>query len=140
MRRKERARRDVLEEKFPTAALAVLDFRAACAPDAVDVILRMLRHVVIDDVAHLRDVESARGDVRGDERFELAVAETAQGLLAFALGAVGMQHGHGMIGALEQAGDWSAPCLVRQKIMAESYFTRSSSLSSRSNFCHSDTG
>ena len=26
VRRKERARRDVLEEKFPTAALAVLDF------------------------------------------------------------------------------------------------------------------
>ena len=75
------------------------------APDAVDVILRMLRHVVIDDVAHLRDVESARGDVRGDERLELAVAETAQRLLAFALGAVGMQHGHGVIAPLEQAGD-----------------------------------
>lgn len=29
VRRKERARRDVLEEKFPTAALAVLDFDAA---------------------------------------------------------------------------------------------------------------
>ena len=29
VRRKERARRDVLEEKFPTAALAVLDFDIA---------------------------------------------------------------------------------------------------------------
>ena len=43
---------------------------AARAPDAMDVILRMLRHVVVDDVAHVRDVEPARGDVRGHERFK----------------------------------------------------------------------
>ena len=77
--------------------------RAARAPDAMDVILRMLRHVVVDDVAHVRDVESARGDVRGDEHFKSSVAETLERLLAFALGAVGMQHRHGVIVALEQS-------------------------------------
>ena len=76
--------------------------RAARAADAMDVILRMLRHVVVDDVAHVRDVQSARGDVRGDEHFEAAIAKTAQRLFAFALRAVGMQHGHGVIVALEQ--------------------------------------
>ena len=79
--------------------------RAAGAADAMDVILRMLRHVVIDDVADVRDVQSARGDVRGDEHFVSAVAKAAQGLFAFALGAVGMQHGHGVVVALEQVRD-----------------------------------
>ncbi len=50
--------------------------RAAGAPDAVDVILGMLRHVVVDDVADVRDVQAARGDVRGDEHLVFAVAET----------------------------------------------------------------
>ena len=63
---------------------------AAGAPDAMDVILGMLRHVVVDDVADVGDVESARGDVRGDEHLEFAVAKTFQRLLAFALRAVGM--------------------------------------------------
>ena len=67
------------------------------AADAVDVILRMLRHVVVDDVADVRDVQAARGDVRGDEHLVFAVAETFQRLLAFPLRAVGMQHGHGVV-------------------------------------------
>ena len=65
----------------------------------------MLGHVVIDDVADVGDVQPARGDVRGDEHFKAAGAETLQGLLALALGAVGMQDGDGVIVALEQAGD-----------------------------------
>ena len=34
-------------------------FRAARAADAMDVIFRMLRHVVVDDVADIGDVQSA---------------------------------------------------------------------------------
>ena len=95
--------------------------RPAGAADAVDVVLRVLRHVVVDDVADVRDVEAARGDVRGHEHLEAAVAEAAQGLLAFALGAVGVQHGHGVVVALEQCcATRSAPCLVRQKTITES--------------------
>ena len=82
-----------------------LCFRAAGAPDAMDVIFGMLRHVVVDDVADVGDVESARGDVRGDEHLEFAVAKTGERLLAFALRAVGMQHGHGVVVALEQLRD-----------------------------------
>ena len=82
---------------------------AARAPDAVDVILRMLRHVVIDDVADVGDVKSARGDVRGDEHLEFAFAKTGQRLFAFLLRAVGMQDGHGMVRALERAGDAVGP-------------------------------
>ncbi|VUD75088.1 hypothetical protein MET9862_05728 [Methylobacterium symbioticum] len=48
---------------------------AARAADAVDVILRMMRHVEVEDVAHGRDVEAARGDVGGHEQGRLAAAE-----------------------------------------------------------------
>jgi len=68
-------------------------FRATRPPDAVDVILRMLRHVVIDHVAHVGDVQPARGDVRGHEHLETAIAEAAQRVFAFALCAVGVEHG-----------------------------------------------
>ena len=40
---------------------------AAGAADAVDVIVGVMRHVEIEDVAHRRDVEAARGDVGGDQ-------------------------------------------------------------------------
>ena len=50
---------------------------AAGAADAVDVILGVDRHVEVEDVADVRDVEAARGDVRGDQQLQLAVAEAA---------------------------------------------------------------
>jgi hypothetical protein len=78
---------------------------AAGAADAMDVIFGMLRHVVIDDVTDVGDVQPARGDVGGDEDFVFALAKTLQGLFAFSLRAVGMQHGDGVVGALEQSGD-----------------------------------
>lgn len=74
---------------------------AAGAPDAVDVILRMLRHVVIDDMAHVSDIQAARGDVRGDQHFKAAFTEPLQSLFALALGAVGMQDGHGVVRAFQ---------------------------------------
>ena len=77
-------------------------FRAARAPDAMDVVLGMLRDVVVDDMADVRDVQSARGDVGGDEHLEFTFTKTFQRLLAFLLRAVGMQNGHRMIRALEQ--------------------------------------
>ena len=70
----------------------------------MDVILRMLGHVIVDDVADLGDVQPARRNVRSHEHFEAAIAKAAQGLLAFALGAVGVQHGHRMVASFEQMG------------------------------------
>src|ERR1051326_1680997 len=40
--------------------------RAAGAPDAMNVIFRMIRHVIIDDVTDAGDVEAARRDVGSD--------------------------------------------------------------------------
>ena len=48
---------------------------AAGAADAVDVIVGVMRHVEIEDVADRRDVEAARRDVGGDQQRDLAVAE-----------------------------------------------------------------
>ncbi len=77
----------------------------ARAPDAMDVIFGVLWHVVVHHMADVRDVQSARGDVRGDEHFIFAVAESLQSLFAFLLRAVGMQHADGVIVALERVGD-----------------------------------
>ena len=86
-------------------------FGAAGAADAVDVIFGMLRHVVVDDVADVGDVQSARGDVGGDEHLVFAFAETFERLLAFLLRAVGMQHGHRVVVAFEQRGHAISPVL-----------------------------
>ena len=67
--------------------------RAAGAADAMHVILRMLRHVVIDDVTHAGNVEPARGDIRRDHDFVFAALETLQRFDALTLRAIGMQHG-----------------------------------------------
>src|SRR6185436_11787224 len=73
--------------------------------NAMHVILRMLRHVEVDDVTDIGDVETARRDVGGNEHLVTAVAEAVQGLLPFALCPVGMQDRDGMIAALELAPD-----------------------------------
>src|SRR3989440_11314800 len=52
--------------------------RAAGAADAVDVVFRDVRQVVVDDVRQRLDVEAARGDVGGDEHLQLAVLEALQ--------------------------------------------------------------
>ncbi len=79
--------------------------RAAGAADAVNVVLGMMRHVEVDDVADLLDVDSARGDVGGDHHFVAAAAETVQCLLALVLGAVGVKHRDGMAFLMELARD-----------------------------------
>jgi hypothetical protein len=45
----------------------------------MDVILRHVRQFVIDDERHVLDVETARGDVGGDEDLQLAVLERREG-------------------------------------------------------------
>jgi len=47
--------------------------RAPGAPDAMHVILRMLRHVIVDDVADVEDIQAARGDIRGHQQFKTPV-------------------------------------------------------------------
>ena len=40
--------------------------RPAGAADTMNVIIRVMRHIEIEDVAHLRDIEAARRNVRGN--------------------------------------------------------------------------
>src|SRR4029079_19791282 len=51
----------------------------AGAPYAMDVIIGVVWHVKIEDVAHLRDVEAARRNVRGNEQFRFAAAKPVKG-------------------------------------------------------------
>ena len=65
--------------------------RPAGASDAVHIIFRMLRHIVIDDVAYARNVEPARRDIGGHHHFVFAALESFERFDPFPLGPVGMQ-------------------------------------------------
>jgi hypothetical protein len=82
---------------------------AAGAADAVNIILRVLRHIVIDHVADAGDIDAARGDVGRDHDLVFAGLETRQRILALPLSAVGMEHGHGVLCLLELMGDAVRP-------------------------------
>ena len=61
------------------------------------VVLWVLWHVVIDDVADIFDIEATCGNVSRDQHFEPSFTEAAQGLLAFALAAVRVNDSDGMV-------------------------------------------
>ena len=67
--------------------------RATRAADPVDVVLGMHRQVVVEDVAHRRHVEAARGHVGGDQQLELAIAEILERARALALVEIAMDRG-----------------------------------------------
>src|SRR3954465_5476987 len=73
---------------------------AAGPADAMDVIFRVLRHVVIDHVAYAGDVDSARGDIGRHHDFVFAALETLERLDPLALGPVRMHHRDGMLPGL----------------------------------------
>ncbi|OCC07233.1 hypothetical protein A3Q37_06966 [Streptomyces sp. PTY087I2] len=82
-----------------------LGARAAGAADAVEVGLLVLRRLVVDDVGHTLDVDTARGDVGADQDVDLAVAEGAQRLLAGALAEVAVDRAGGEAALLQLLGD-----------------------------------
>src|SRR5688500_3532406 len=55
------------------------------AADAVDIALRHVRQLEVDDVADAVDIDAAGGDVGGDQDPDLALAEAQQRPLALAL-------------------------------------------------------
>ena len=59
--------------------------------DAMDIVLGVMRHVKIENVAHVRDVEAAGRHVAGDEQLHLVGTEALQRLHARALIHVAMQ-------------------------------------------------
>ena len=54
---------------------------AAGAADAVDIVLGVDRHVEVDDVGHVGDVEAARGDVGRDQHLDVPLLNVVQGAL-----------------------------------------------------------
>ena len=63
---------------------------ATGAADAMDIVLRVLRDVVVDDMAHSGDVDTARSDVCGDHDFVFSGFESAERFDALVLRAVGV--------------------------------------------------
>ena len=70
--------------------------RVALAPDAgrpsdpVDVVVNVARHVVVDHVLHLRNVQAARSDIRRHQYAGATALEIRQRSLALGLRAVAM--------------------------------------------------
>ncbi|MPM63166.1 hypothetical protein SDC9_110046 [bioreactor metagenome] len=65
--------------------------RAAGTADAVDVIFRLVRHVVVDDEVNVVHVDAARRNIRCDQNGRFARAEVAHNVVALALAQVAMQ-------------------------------------------------
>ena len=98
---------------------------AAGAADAVDVGLRALRDVVVDDVADIRDIETAGGDVGRDQDIGLTGAEAAHDAVALGLGEIAVER-LGRVAARHRAPRRARRrlILVRQKIIAERWRLR----------------
>ena len=56
-----------------------------CAADPVHVVFGVARHIIVEHMAHGRDVKSTRGDVRGNQESQRSVAESIQSFGALAL-------------------------------------------------------
>ena len=77
----------------------------ARSTDPVNIILRMLWHIVIDDMTYTGDVQSARCDIGRNHYFVFAALESLQRLDAFTLCAIRMQHRHRVLRMLEEMCD-----------------------------------
>jgi len=70
-------------------------------PNAVDVILRHVRQVEVDDMSDVRHVDAPRRDVGGDEHADATSTKVLKGALTLALGTVGMDAVGPVTGAFE---------------------------------------
>ena len=64
---------------------APLGIPACCAPYTMDIALLALRQMVVNNVADVGNIETARSQVGADEHICRAVAETVEGVFALAL-------------------------------------------------------
>jgi hypothetical protein len=84
---------------------------ATRATDAVHVVFRFFRNVVVDDVGNASDVDAASGNVRSNHNFVFAGLKAFEGLDALVLGTVGVEDGDGVISGFEAAGDFISTML-----------------------------
>ena len=61
----------------------------------------MLRHIVIDNMTDAGDVESPRSDIGRDHHFVFPAFKPFERFDTFALSAIGMQNGDGMVPMLQ---------------------------------------
>ena len=98
---------------------------AAGAANAMDVALRLDRHVEVDDVRNLRDIDTARGDIRGNQYPGITGLECFEGSLSGVLRLVTM-NGFGRdagshqllrhpVGAVLRPGEDDGPADLRAK-------------------------
>jgi len=85
------------------------------AADPVDVVLRRVRKIEVDDVRDAGHVDAARRDVRGDQHAIAAIPETVERFAALRHRPVGVQAGGAMARGHHGARYRSARCLVRVK-------------------------
>src|SRR5215475_3915220 len=76
-----------------------------CSPDPMDIILRVLRHIIIDNMAHAREAQPARCDICPNHHFVFSALKSLQRLDAFTLRPIGMQYRHRMLPMLKKMGD-----------------------------------
>ena len=81
----------------------------------MDVILGCVGKIVVDDESDAFDVETARGDVGGNEDGRLAVPEVGERLLSVRLISVGMHGSGGETDALKRIGHEIARVLARDE-------------------------
>src|SRR5437764_6275538 len=75
------------------------------APDEVHVIFRVLGHIVIDNMTHASDVESARRDIGRHHHFVLAALKAFERFDPFPLRPVRMQYRNGVLPLLQLVRD-----------------------------------
>ena len=95
---------------------------AACASDAMDEIFGDVGKIIIDDVSNVLDVDTASGDVGGDEDAILPALKTGEGGGSLRLRAVAMNHGCVDALAVEALGDaFSAALRARENKAAAAF-------------------
>src|SRR5437763_16679350 len=113
---------------------------ATGSSDAMDVILRMLWDIIIDDMTDAGDIEPARGDIGRDHHFVFAALKSSSAPIRSRCVRFECKTATEWFPCFNLCAMRSAPCLVREKKSALSKLVRSSSNMSRSNFCSAATG
>ena len=66
-------------------------FCASCPPNAMDIGVDRIRHIIVDHVRDAFHIETARGDIGGDHDLKMPGLEASQRLFALPLGAIAVQ-------------------------------------------------
>ena len=97
----------VADEQVGNAVLA----HASGSADPMDVVFRIVGHIVIDDVADALDIDTATDDVGGDEHGNLPAAKPLHDTIARGLGKIAMDGGNSTDHPVQPVGEAVGPAL-----------------------------